>query len=460
MRAEDARVREELLESGELGGSYVPRMEAVHLNNAARLRELIAEHGWPDEAIAGKDGAEAAWLIVQHAIGEPEFQRRALHILRGCARVPRWHAAYLEDRIAMYEGRPQRYGTQWIDDPMDGRSRPWMLLEPGRVNELRSDVGLGPLQEIPERGPDLSSEDQRNIIANRDWWDQWLISKGWRVPFEQAVDATVLGDAAALERLLRDLPGLARARSPRPHRATLLHYLGANGVEEERQKSPNNAVEIARMLLASGAEVDAEADIYGKSTTLGLVATSVHPLRAGVQIPLLELLLEHGAAVDGIPALRSPLISALHNGRKEAAEFLARHGATLDLEGAAGVGRLDVVEQFFDPGGGLKRGATKAQMELGFMWACEYGRKNVVEFLVNKGMDLRARDNTGLTGLHWAVVGGQLEIIQFLIEKGAPLDARNVYGGTALGQAYWCAGNGGSDVDYAPVIEMLVRAAA
>lgn len=81
MRAEDTRVRQELLESGELGGSYVPRMEAIHIRNAARLRELIAVHGWPDETIAGKDGAEAAWLIVQHAIGEPEFQREMLRLL-------------------------------------------------------------------------------------------------------------------------------------------------------------------------------------------------------------------------------------------------------------------------------------------------------------------------------------------------------------------------------------------
>jgi len=115
MRREDLKVRGELVAAGELGGSYVPRMEAVHRRNAARLRELIALHGWPAEDIAGKDGAEAAWLIVQHAIGEPEFQREALQLLRACAasgRAPAWHAAYLEDRIAMYEGRPQRYGTQ------------------------------------------------------------------------------------------------------------------------------------------------------------------------------------------------------------------------------------------------------------------------------------------------------------------------------------------------------------
>ena len=60
MRAEDQRVRQELLDANELGGHYVPRMEAVHVKNAARLRELIAQHGWPAEDLVGKDGAEAA----------------------------------------------------------------------------------------------------------------------------------------------------------------------------------------------------------------------------------------------------------------------------------------------------------------------------------------------------------------------------------------------------------------
>ena len=183
MDAEDVRVRQELLESGELGGSYVPRMEAVHIRNAARLRELIAAHGWPDDAIAGTDGAKAAWLIVQHAISEREFQRNMLGLMRACAeakRIASWQPAYLEDRIAMYEDRPQRYGTQWIDDPVDGRLRPWSLAEPHRVNELRATVGLGPLPPIPEPGPELPLEEQRKIVENQQGWEYWLTNKGWR----------------------------------------------------------------------------------------------------------------------------------------------------------------------------------------------------------------------------------------------------------------------------------------
>lgn len=182
MRAEDMRVRDELVASGELGGPYVPRMEAVHRKNAARLRELIDVHGWPAEDIAGKDGAEAAWFIVQHAIGEPEFQKRSLELLQACVRQGRtaaWHAAYLEDRIAMHEGRPQRYGSQWLDDTRDGRIRPWTLAEPEGVDKLRASVGLAPLHAIPGPGPDLPPEKQKELEADRRWWEQWLASKGW-----------------------------------------------------------------------------------------------------------------------------------------------------------------------------------------------------------------------------------------------------------------------------------------
>jgi hypothetical protein len=183
MREEDLRVRDELMANGELGGPYVPRMEAVHVRNAARLRELIAAHDWPGEDVAGEDGAKAAWFIVQHAVGEPDFQRHALALLQSsvaAGHAPAWQAAYLEDRIALHEGRPQRFGTQWIDEPSDGRARPWRLAEPDRVNELRASVGLAPLHAIPERGPALTEEEQRQLRETQTWWEDWLKSKGWR----------------------------------------------------------------------------------------------------------------------------------------------------------------------------------------------------------------------------------------------------------------------------------------
>ncbi len=279
--------------------------------------------------------------------------------------------------------------------------------------------------------------------------------------FESAADAVVAGDLETLERLLQEDRKLVRARSSRAHQATLLHYLAANGVEDYRQKTPRNAAAVARVLLNAGAEVDATIEAYGTEwTAVGLIATSLHPLDAGEQVPLLKILLDAGAAVDGVSEEWTPLVMALRNGRREAAEFLAQRGASLNLEGAAGVGRLGVVKSFFHDNGSLKPTATKTQMEGGLLWACEYGRNDVVDFLVKHGVDLRAHDVNGQTALHWAVVGGQLETIKLLVELGAPLEATNTYGGTVLGQALWSAANGDPRIDYVPMIETLLDAGA
>ena len=262
--------------------------------------------------------------------------------------------------------------------------------------------------------------------------------------FESAVEAIITGDVTTLKRLLGANPELIRGRSTRAHHATLLHYVAANGVEGYRQRTPKNAVKVAALLLKAGADVDADLE-YGSlrrihpertgSTPLGLVATSVHPAAAGVQILLLKMLLKHGASIDGLSGGWNPLIAALHNGRGEAAAYLARRGARLDLEGAAGVGQLDVVKSFFKKAGGLKANAIKAQMESGFMWACEYGRTRVVAFLLGNGMRIDAQPH-GETGLHQAAYGGHATIVKMLLNKKAPVDVKdNRFDNTPLGWA-------------------------
>src|SRR5215472_11318127 len=240
------------------------------------------------------------------------------------------------------------------------------------------------LQQTNERAARCVLADAQFFVARSHGFASWprfakhlegLARAGSPVAtYEAAVEAIVDGDLAVLKRLLRRNPELARTRSMRAHRSTLLHYVSANGVEDFRQRTPMNIVEITRLLLNAGADVNAESDAYGgRSTALGLTATSWHPQAAGVQLPLMELLIENGAIIDG-PDGGSAVNGCLHNGRGAAAEFFASHGAMLDLEAAAGVGRLDLVKGFFNDDGILNPAATSEQMKDGFAWACEFGR--------------------------------------------------------------------------------------
>jgi ankyrin repeat protein len=255
-------------------------------------------------------------------------------------------------------------------------------------------------------------------------------------------------------------------RSTREHRSTLLHYISANGIEDFRQKTPKNILEITELLLTEGADVNAESDAYGgRSTTLGLTATSWHPENAGVQIPLMKLLIDHGAIIDG-PDGGSAVTGCLQNGRGEAAEFFANHGARLDLEGAAGVGRLDVVKTFFRSDGRLKPGATKKQLTDGFAWACEFGRTNVVEFLLDKGFLISSRlKHNGQIGLHWAALGGHADLVELLLKRGAVVDVKDqTYNGTPLEWALYGWANPSESKTEQPnhyrVISLLAQAGA
>ena len=155
----------------------------------------------------------------------------------------------------------------------------------------------------------------------------------------------------------------------------------------------------------------------------------------------------------------SAVQSCLANGRGQAAEFLASRGVPMNLEEAAGVGRLDLVKSFFNEEGRLQTYATQEQMLQGFLWACGYGRNAVVEFFIDKGLDLGSQDRNGQTGLHWAAIFGQLETIRLLLDRKASLETRNVYGGTVLGQALWSAIHSEHGPDYVPALEMLITRA-
>lgn len=107
------------------------------------------------------------------------------------------------------------------------------------------------------------------------------------IMFEQALDVMLSGDITLLQTLIDETPELTMECSRYGHQATLLHYLGANGVESYRQKTPLNAVELAQLLIAKGASKEATANMYGGGQTpFALASSSAHPHGAGISAEL------------------------------------------------------------------------------------------------------------------------------------------------------------------------------
>lgn len=145
----DRRQRQRLAASGELHRGYAPAMERIHLDNARRLESVLDRVGWPGRSRVGREATEAAWLVAQHAIGRPAFQRRCCRLLADAVErdeAPPEQLARLVDRIRFNERRPQVFGTIF-DWDREGRLSPWTLEDPEGVEERRRAAGLPPLAE-------------------------------------------------------------------------------------------------------------------------------------------------------------------------------------------------------------------------------------------------------------------------------------------------------------------------
>ncbi len=254
--------------------------------------------------------------------------------------------------------------------------------------------------------------------------------------FEAAVEAVISGDLETLRTLLREDPQLVRARSTRRHHATLLHYIGANGVEGGRQKTPPNAVEVTRTLLDAGAEVDALADMYdAKCTTMSMLVSSSPPDEAGLQTALAEMLLDYGAELEGPGSnWQSALLTALAFGYLRTAEALARRGAPRDrLAAVAGLGRVAETVRLLPSADALER-------HLALALAAQHGHTEVVRLLLEAGEDPSRFNPEGhhshSTPLHQAALAGHAAVVRLLVERGARLDIQDtIYRSTPLGWA-------------------------
>jgi len=173
MARHDLQVREALLKEGTLSPGYNPAMEHVHKTNAKRLAEIIDLIGYPTKSKVGEEASEAAWLIVQHAIGEPYLMKRSYMLLSEAGEdVNPQNLAYLHDRICYFEGRPQKFGTQF-----DGRGF-YPVQDKEEMIRMRKELKLTAHDEnlIVEC---KNSKNQKDLHPDSKEFNRWRKKVGW-----------------------------------------------------------------------------------------------------------------------------------------------------------------------------------------------------------------------------------------------------------------------------------------
>lgn len=181
----DLKLRDHLIQSGQLNDGYNKEMEALHNSNATELQEIIDNIGYPTINKVGTEANEAAWLVIQHAIGQPKFMKKCAELLAEAVEDNEANPkqlAYLSDRIAMFENEPQQYGTQF-DWDQHGNLSPLPYDNLDQVNQRRSTIGLNTLEEqtalIRERAELENEIPPADFQKRKIEMDQWRRSVGW-----------------------------------------------------------------------------------------------------------------------------------------------------------------------------------------------------------------------------------------------------------------------------------------
>lgn len=122
--------------------------DELDLKNTARLKEIIKEIGWPTISKVGEESSNQAWLLAQHADHDLEFQKKCLSLMKAETKseVSRPNIAFLEDRIAASEKRPQLYGTQFFKNA-DGKLIPHPIFEIDKIDQRRQKMNMKPFEE-------------------------------------------------------------------------------------------------------------------------------------------------------------------------------------------------------------------------------------------------------------------------------------------------------------------------
>jgi len=247
--------------------------------------------------------------------------------------------------------------------------------------------------------------------------------------FREAVAAIDAGDVGAVERIVAANPALVRERLASPGawlRGTvgealdkffgqpyLLWFVAEDPVRNGRL--PENIADVARVIIDAARRESAGNLQEQLDYALTLVAWSWIARQSGVQIALIDVLVDAGAATDGAPD------SALVNGNVAAAAHLVERGAPLTLSTALYLGRWDDVDR-------LLTTATDRDKQLAFVMSALRGKPDALRRMIRAGVDLNAPSAdlyAHATPLHHAVSSGSLDAVRVLVEAGAELHTRD-----------------------------------
>lgn len=181
---DDLRLKK-LLSEGSLSDGYHPELRVLHSENIQAFLSIWEAHGFPSLSKVGEEAYEAAFIIVQHAIDHPKILKKYANELLNAAQqgeAKMIHYAYLSDRIAVFEGRPQTYATQFDWDEA-GLLSPQESYDPIAVNEKRAELGLNTIedqiQKMREHAEKTGQKPPENWHTKQTLYDEWRKEVGW-----------------------------------------------------------------------------------------------------------------------------------------------------------------------------------------------------------------------------------------------------------------------------------------
>jgi hypothetical protein len=123
--------------------------DSVFTTNKKKLKKIYAENGYPGFDLVGEKGEQNFWLMTQHCDDDPEFQLEILKALEKQVQKKNADArnyGLLTDRVNLNIGKKQVYGTQ-VSYRDNGQAHARNLKNSAKVDQLREEIGLEPLEE-------------------------------------------------------------------------------------------------------------------------------------------------------------------------------------------------------------------------------------------------------------------------------------------------------------------------